>query len=53
MYYIDTPTQQIRAYDYDNATGALSNARILVDTEAAGYDSSPDGMTIDGDAEVL
>ena len=49
MYYIDTPTRQVRAYDFDNASGNITNARVVVDTEAAGYDSSPDGMTIDAE----
>ncbi len=52
MYYIDTPTKQIRAYDYDKATGEIHNARVLIDTEAAGYDSSPDGMTIDEEDKI-
>lgn len=52
MFYIDTPTRQIRAYDFDQATGAISRARIVVDTEAAGYDSSPDGMTIDAEDKL-
>ena len=52
MYYIDTPTKQIRAYDYDNASGSIRNARIAVDTAAHGYDSSPDGMTIDSDGNL-
>ena len=49
MFYIDTPTQNIRAYDYDIESGAISNARVVVDTVAHGYNSSPDGMTIDAD----
>ncbi|CAA6690180.1 MULTISPECIES: SMP-30/gluconolactonase/LRE family protein [unclassified Lentimonas] len=52
MYYTDTPTKQIRAYDYDNASGAISNASIAIDTAAHGYDSSPDGMTIDADGNL-
>jgi sugar lactone lactonase YvrE len=52
MYYIDTPLQQIRAYDYDLASGNISNARVIVDTKAHGYDSSPDGMTIDADGNL-
>jgi len=47
MYYIDTPTRQIQAYDFDKANGRIAKAGVIVDTEAAGYDSSPDGMTID------
>ena len=49
MFYIDTPTQNVRAYDYDLESGAISNARVVVDTAAHGYNSSPDGMTIDAD----
>lgn len=45
MYYIDTPTMQIRAFDYDVATGDISNPRVVVSVpEGAG---APDGMTID------
>ena len=47
MYYIDTPTSQIKAYDYDNATGHISNERVAVEVaKDLGY---PDGMTIDED----
>jgi sugar lactone lactonase YvrE len=49
MFYIDTPAQNVRAYDYDIESGAISNARVVVDTAAHGYNSSPDGMTIDAD----
>lgn len=50
MYYIDTPTSQIKAYDYDNATGAITNERVAVDIPVdLGY---PDGMTIDEDDMV-
>ena len=46
MYYIDSPTQQVVAYDYDKPSGAISNPRtvIRVPAEEMGY---PDGMTID------
>ena len=52
LYYIDTMTKQIRAYDCDNASGAISNASIAVDTGEHGYASSPDGMTIDADGNL-
>lgn len=47
MYYIDTPTQTVWAFDYDNATGDLSNRRpaISIPKEEGG----PDGMTIDAE----
>jgi len=52
MYYIDTPTQSVRAYDFDKDSGEISNPRVAVDTVAAGYDSSPDGMTIDNEEKI-
>jgi len=47
MYYIDTPTRTVWAFDYDNATGALSRRRaaITIPKEEGG----PDGMTIDAE----
>jgi len=45
MYYIDTPTLEIKAFDYDDVTGAISNQRIAVKVnDSLGY---PDGMAID------
>jgi len=47
MYYIDTPSKKVRAFDFDNATGTIRNERVLWDTSAD--DSVPDGMTIDSE----
>ena len=45
MYYIDTPTKQIKAYDFDMNTQTISNERVAVEVpEELGF---PDGMTID------
>ncbi|TVZ57339.1 sugar lactone lactonase YvrE [Lutibacter sp. Hel_I_33_5] len=45
MYYIDTPTSQIKGYDYNNETGEISNPKIAVQIPTSlGF---PDGMTID------
>jgi sugar lactone lactonase YvrE len=46
MYYIDSPTQKVVAYDYDKATGEIANPRTVITVPAheMGY---PDGMTID------
>ena len=45
MYYIDTPTSEIKVYDFDNATGKISNGKVAVKiAEDLGF---PDGMTID------
>ncbi len=50
MYYIDTPTQKVMAYDYDNETGDISNPSVAV--EVAKEMGSPDGMTIDADGNI-
>ncbi|MFP4156266.1 MAG: SMP-30/gluconolactonase/LRE family protein [Opitutales bacterium] len=52
MFYIDTPTRRVRAYDFDAATGEIRGGRVAVDTEAAGYASSPDGMAIDAEDKL-
>jgi sugar lactone lactonase YvrE len=45
LYYIDTPTRTVVAYDYDRTAGAISGRRVVVQVpEAMGF---PDGMTID------
>ena len=48
LYYIDTPLQRVDAFDYDLATGRLSNRRPHI-TLPDGEAGSPDGMTIDTD----
>jgi sugar lactone lactonase YvrE len=47
MYYIDTPSKKIRAFDFDVGTSAICNERIIWDTNED--PSSPDGMTIDSE----
>ncbi|HET9907179.1 MAG TPA: SMP-30/gluconolactonase/LRE family protein [Anaerolineales bacterium] len=45
LYYIDTPSREVKAFDYDTATGKASNMRIVIRVEEAlGW---PDGMTSD------
>jgi len=45
MYYINTPTNYIFAFDYDIQTGNISEQRVVIDlTHEQGY---ADGMTID------
>ncbi len=45
MYYIDTPTYEVRAFDYNNETGEIRSPRIIITILASlGF---PDGMTID------
>jgi sugar lactone lactonase YvrE len=45
MYYIDTPSKKIRAFDFDVSTSAISGERVIWDTSEDA--TSPDGMTID------
>ena len=50
MYYIDTPTLTVQAFDYDHATGAIANPRVIIRIpEGAGF---PDGMTIDAEGKL-
>lgn len=42
MYYIDSPTQKIDAFDYDISTGEITNRRSIID-----FPGFPDGMCID------
>lgn len=45
FYYIDTPTRQVRAFDYDLETGNISKSRVVVEIlSGMGF---PDGMTSD------
>ena len=45
MYYIDTPTANIMAYDYDIENSTISNGRVVV--KVSEEDGFPDGMAID------
>ena len=50
MYFIDSPTRRVDAFDYDNATGEISNRRPAIELPAGiGY---PDGMTIDAEDKL-
>lgn len=47
MYYIDTLRKNVRAFDYDNDTGNISNERVIINVpEEIGL---PDGMAIDSE----
>ncbi len=50
MYYTDSPTHNIYIFDYDIATGELSNQRVFVNTGE--NDGIPDGMTVDAEGYV-
>jgi sugar lactone lactonase YvrE len=47
MYYIDSPSYRIDAFDYDADTGHMANRRCFIEIPAAA--GMPDGMTIDAD----
>lgn len=45
FYYIDTPTREVKAFDYDVATGVIANPRgVIIIPDSLGW---PDGMTSD------
>jgi sugar lactone lactonase YvrE len=47
MYYIDTPTRKISAFDFDLEAGTISNRRTVITfSENMGF---PDGMTSDAE----
>jgi sugar lactone lactonase YvrE len=47
MYYTDTPTSCVEAFDFDDETGKISNPRIIL--RIPEEDGFPDGMTIDSE----
>ena len=50
MYYIDTPSREVAVFDYDDASGAISNRQVAVRFPADhGW---PDGMTIDAEGRL-
>lgn len=50
FYYIDSPTRQVAAFDYDPASGTLTNRRTIVTIpDGEGF---PDGMTIDAEGNL-
>jgi D-xylono/L-arabinono-1,4-lactonase len=52
MYYTDTPARHIYLFDYDQATGAIANQRVFVETPEAAGEGRPDGMTVDAEGCV-
>jgi sugar lactone lactonase YvrE len=50
MYYIDSPTMKVIAYDFNLATSALSNPRIAAEIAYEG--AFPDGMTSDEEGMI-
>lgn len=48
MYYADSPTQGIYAYDFELETGSITNERVFAKSDR-GY---PDGLTVDAEGYV-
>ena len=45
LYYIDTPSHEVKAFDYDVETGTIDNMRVVIQLpDTLGH---PDGMTSD------
>ena len=50
FYYIDTPTREVKAFDYDVSMGQIANPRVMIHVpEALGW---PDGMTSDTEGNL-
>lgn len=50
LYYTDTTAKEIYLFDYDQATGEITNQRVFVNSEDE--DGMPDGMTVDAAGNV-
>jgi sugar lactone lactonase YvrE len=50
MYFIDSTTQRIDAFDFDGATGDISDRRPLAEVDRD--DGLPDGMTVDAEGGI-
>jgi len=50
MYYTDSPKHEIYLFDYDQASGAITNQRVFVHTPED--EGAPDGMTVDAEGYV-
>lgn len=50
MYFTDTPSRRIYRYDFDLATGEISNRRVFVEVEPG--QGGPDGLTVDAEGGV-
>lgn len=50
MYYTDSTAQEIYLFDYDQATGAITNRRVFVRTRLG--EGIPDGMTVDAEGYI-
>lgn len=49
MYYVDTGTRRLDAFDFDMADGSLGGRRTLIEFPAGNL---PDGLTVDADGRI-
>lgn len=52
MFYIDTPTKKMVAFDFDEDAGSIANERVVVDFPSLGITDSPDGLAVDVEGKV-
>lgn len=50
FYYIDSADYEVKEYDYNAATGDISNERVLINFKPCTF--APDGMTIDSQGNL-
>ncbi|KAJ4445744.1 hypothetical protein ANN_12429 [Periplaneta americana] len=52
MYYIDSTTRKVHAFDFDVENGKISNKRTAFDYETNNVEGIPDGMAIDTEGKL-
>jgi sugar lactone lactonase YvrE len=50
MYFIDSPSQKLDAFDFEPSSGVISNRRTLAEVDPA--DGLPDGLTVDAEGGI-
>jgi sugar lactone lactonase YvrE len=50
MYYVDTPSGGVDAFDFDREDGTISNRRRMIDVARA--DGQPDGLVVDAEGHL-
>lgn len=52
MYYIDSATRQVWAFDYSLQSGEIASKRVIVDLAQNNLPGDPDGMTVDSEGMI-
>ena len=50
MYYVDTASQRLDAFDFDRQSGGITARRRIVDIDPA--DGAPDGLCVDSEGHI-